>query len=125
MNLKPLALLTALALCGLTVPAGAQPYTLDGTITEDDGDYLLTVTTNLKLSAEHYGHAAEAGEGHVHVFINGSLMGPVTDGDPVILTRWRLHKGKNIIRLELARNDHDVYGVTRELTLDLPDAESP
>ncbi|EFM11124.1 hypothetical protein PaecuDRAFT_2377 [Paenibacillus curdlanolyticus YK9] len=103
-------------------PANPKPnkemkYSLDASSYEEDGIYYLKVTTNLKLSSEHYEGAPVDGEGHIHFYLNGSLVGPIKDTVPYPLQALR--EGKNTIKLVLAENNHsESFGISKELSID-------
>jgi len=88
----------------------APAYTLDAEVEQREDGFYLLVETNLKLSKEHYGRSPVEGEGHIHLYINGSLIGPITALEPVPLTN--LKEGENVVRVELAQNNHSVIAGT-------------
>ncbi|GLS05570.1 hypothetical protein GCM10007860_27270 [Chitiniphilus shinanonensis] len=92
----------------------AKPYRLEAVLDRRDGLYTVAARTNLALSIAHYGGAHVPGEGHVHLYVNGRLIGPITSDQPLYLPP--LVKGDNLVRLVLASNDHveSIYGVAAE-----------
>lgn len=92
-------------------------YTLDASAYKEDDRYYLNITTNLKLSEEHYEGPPVDGEGHIHLYLNGALVGPIKDTSPYRLPL--MLKGSNTIKLVLAENNHPELGVTKELTIDV------
>ena len=65
------------------------------------------VTTNFVFRPEKVGQKAVLGEGHIHLFVDGKLY--------VVLSPWfhidTLPKGKHIILVRVANNDHSTYAV--------------
>lgn len=95
----------------------AEPsYTLGGEVTEENGVYYVTVDTDFKLTNENYGGKPVEGEGHVHFYLNGSLVGPITSEEPFEIKF--ADEGTNTIKLELANHNHSTFGVTHELTFE-------
>ncbi|MWC30236.1 hypothetical protein [Paenibacillus sp. MMS18-CY102] len=95
----------------------ATNYSLDASSYQENGVHYLKVTTNLKLSSEHYEGAPVDGEGHIHFYLNGDLIGPIKDDAPYPLQN--LKAGANTIKLVLAENNHsESYGVTKELSVE-------
>jgi hypothetical protein len=64
--------------------------------------------TNFTLSLENVNKEKIQGEGHIHLYIDGKKMTKIYDKSYV----WKaLAKGKHKIRVELAHNDHETYGI--------------
>ncbi|WP_051217378.1 hypothetical protein [Paenibacillus assamensis] len=94
-----------------------KPYWLDANVEDEDDQYYLTIRTNLKLSIKNYNGPPVEGEGHIHFYLNGNLIGPIVDKKPFLLSN--LTEGKNTIKLVLAQNNHwETYGVVEELTVE-------
>ncbi|MBD8498013.1 hypothetical protein [Paenibacillus arenosi] len=94
-----------------------KPYWLDASVEDEDDQYYLTIRTNLKLSIKNYNGPPVEGEGHIHFYLNGTLIGPIVDKKPFLLSN--LVEGKNKIKLVLAQNNHwETYGVVEELTVE-------
>lgn len=91
-------------------------YTVDGAISEENDVYYVTVDTDWKLTEDNYGGAPVEGQGHVHFYLNGSLVGPITSLEPFEIKNPK--EGANTIKLELANHDHSTFGVTKELTFE-------
>lgn len=87
-------------------------YILSGFVNEHNE---LFIETNLLLSKENYNGSHQEGEGHVHLFVNDNLIGPLQDKEPFLLANL-LDDGENKIRLVLASNNHDesVYQTSYE-----------
>jgi len=112
-------LLIPMLVAGCSGSGGADnggPYRLDATITQRAEQYVLDVDTNVKLSADSYAQHHEAGVGHIHYYLNGTLIGPLLNDGPTALAG--LPRGENIIKLALAGNDHSEgsYNLVKELT---------
>lgn len=93
-------------------------YTLDATAYKENDSYFLNIDTNLNISKENYGIKAVEGEGHIHLYINGSLIGPIqeTSGYPLPMMK----NGTNEIKLVLATNKHaESYKVSKELSIEV------
>lgn len=97
-------------------PSSEPSYTLSGEVTEENGVYFVTVDTDFKLTSENYGGSPVEGEGHVHFYLNGSLIGPITSEEPFEIEFAK--DGMNTIMLELANHNHSTFGVTHELTFE-------
>lgn len=91
-------------------------YTLSAVINEE---YQLVFDTNLELSEDNYGKSHEEGQGHVHLYINDQLIGPLLHMGPH-QTEPFLFDGENEIRLVLASNNHieSIYNISYELAVD-------
>ena len=103
--------------CSGSGEAGSsEPYRLDATITQRAEQYVLDVDTNVKLSADSYAQHHEAGVGHIHYYLNGTLIGPLLNDGPTALAG--LPRGENTIKLALAGNDHSEgsYNLVKVLT---------
>lgn len=89
-------------------------YQLEAVIQIEGGLYTVAAKTDLQLSEAHYGGPHVAGEGHVHLYVNGKLIGPIVSDKPLYLPP--LAPGDNVIRLVLATNGHDesTYAVSSE-----------
>lgn len=92
-------------------------YSLDAASYEEDGRFYVKATTNLKLSSEHYGGKPVDGEGHIHVYVNGGIVGPIKDDTPYALSL--IKNGTYEIKLVLAENNHvESFGVSKELSIE-------
>lgn len=102
-----------------SVPNKETKYSLDASVYKDNDIYYLKTNTNLKLSSEHYAGSPVDGEGHIHFYLNGFLIGPIKDTSPYPL---HLRKGKNTIKLVLAENNHaESLGVSKDLSIEKAD----
>lgn len=92
----------------------AEPasWTLKAAVNEQN---IIMVDTNLKLSDERYNGPHVEGEGHIHLYVNGTLVGPIVAPDTFSVSEiTTLNDGENTIKLVLATNDHNesIYGNT-------------
>lgn len=78
-------------------------YTLSATVNDQ---YELLIDTNLTFSIENYNLSHQEGEGHVHLYVNGRLIGPLRENKPHPVANY-LKDGENTIKLALASNNHD------------------
>lgn len=98
-------------------PVKQTAYSLDATAYEENGKFYIKAVTDLKLSSEHYGGEPVDGEGHIHVYVNGKLAGPIKDDTPFQLST--LLAGTYAIKLVLAENNHkESFGVSKELSVE-------
>jgi hypothetical protein len=101
-----------------SIPNIETKYSLDASINKENDSYYLKVSTNLKLSSEHYAGSPVDGEGHIHFYLNDILVGPIMDTAPYPLENLQI--GKNTIKLVLAENDHTAsFGVSKELSIEM------
>lgn len=96
--------------------ASPAPYALSAEVTEENGVYFVTVDTDFKLTEENYGGSPVEGEGHVHFYLNGTLVGPITSEEPFEIKYG--DDGTNTIKLDLANHNHSTFGVSYELTFE-------
>ena len=76
----------------------------------------VDVTTDMMISAEHYGMARQTGEGHIHMYLdNGEKIG-VKEGHKVFKD---LPAGHHILKISLHNNDHTPYDVTKTVEFDI------
>ncbi len=97
---------------------GDKAYKLDAEVVQRAEQYVLDVDTNLNLSAEKYAQNHHEGEGHIHMYLNGQLIGPLLNNGPTAISLTLLNKGENTVKLMLAGNNHaeDAYKLTKEVT---------
>lgn len=92
-------------------------YSLDATSYKENGSFYIKATTDLKLSSEHYGGKPVDGEGHIHVYVDGKIVGPIKDDTPFSLPL--IEKGTYEIKLVLAENNHaESFGVSTEFSVE-------
>lgn len=84
-------------------PAEKPEYSLSGSVNDQ---VELLIETNLDMSEEYYGKLHQEGQGHVHLYINGRLIGPLKTKGPHSIAQL-LQFGENEIKLALASNGHD------------------
>lgn len=93
-----------------------KTYSLDATVTKEADGYYLHIVTDYKLTMEGYNGAPVEGEGHIHFHLNGALVGPIAQTEPYLISNPK--EGENKIKLDLARHDHSVLGVSKELVFE-------
>ncbi|MEX2460023.1 MAG: hypothetical protein WD469_01755 [Paenibacillaceae bacterium] len=85
--------------------------------TEVNGNELMVdVTTDMKISAEHYSKAREPGEGHIHMYLDDGEKITVKEGHKVFPG---LTVGHHILKLSLHNNDHTPYDVTKTIEFEV------
>lgn len=99
-----------------TAPVSNSTYMLDASVSKEANGFYLKVSTNYKLTNENYGGSPIEGEGHIHYYLNGKLVGPLTSEDPYQLVN--LEEGMNTIKLDLANHDHSTLGISKELSFE-------
>lgn len=93
-------------------PSLTADYTQDG--------HNVTITykvENMKISADHYGHQAVPGEGHLHVYVDGVQKAGLKSEAPVRLEN--LSPGKHTIKLDLQNNDHTPIGIEKTFQIEI------
>lgn len=95
----------------------APAHTLSGSVNDR---MELVIETTLSFSEENYGRVHQEGEGHVHLYINGRLVGPLKHAGPHDIAR-HLQEGDNAIKLALASNSHNeaAYNTKYEFTVSI------
>ncbi|MBW7476445.1 cellulose biosynthesis cyclic di-GMP-binding regulatory protein BcsB [Paenibacillus oenotherae] len=83
-----------------------KQYKIDGTMEFDGEKYSIAATTDLTLSKANYGGEHIYGEGHIHVYLNGKVAGPIVDDQPFPINDLLLKEGSNTIKIVLAGNNH-------------------
>jgi hypothetical protein len=74
-------------------------------------------TTNFKISPEHYSGAHVPGEGHIHLFVDGSPTRIGVKGETYDLTS--LTKGHHKLTASLHTNNHQPYNVEDAVEFDI------
>jgi hypothetical protein len=67
-------------------------------------------TTDLHISAEHYGKERVPGEGHIHLFLDDGEKKVITENTTVLKD---LSVGKHNVKVSLHNNDHTPYNVSQ------------
>ena len=94
----------------------AQKPTMDVKTEVTGKELAVDVSTTMKISTDHYGMAREAGEGHIHMYLdNGEKIG-VKEGRKVFKN---LTVGHHILKISLHNNDHTPYDVTKTIEFDI------
>jgi hypothetical protein len=100
-----------------SVSTNAKP-TLTADYTQDGKNVTITYKVeNMKISADHYGHQAVPGEGHLHVYVDGVQKAGLKSDAPVRLEN--LSPGKHTIKLDLQNNDHTPIGVAKTFQIEI------
>lgn len=121
---KSICLATAMAIlisgCGSakssTAPTSAYTPTLEVSAVVNGDAVTLQMTTDLKISKEHYDHQRVEGEGHVHISLDKGEKIVVTDKQKVL---DHLSKGPHEVKVSLHNNDHTPYDVSKTITFDV------
>jgi hypothetical protein len=93
------------------IKAGAKPG-LDAKLTQEGRNATITYTvSNMHISGDHMDHAAVAGEGHLHLYVDGKEKAKLKTSSPVKLEN--LSAGKHAIKLSLQNNDHTDVNVEK------------
>ena len=114
-----LSLLAIIILAGCQTNNDEAGYKLDASVKQEGEAYMLIVSTNLNFSEVNYGRSHVEGEGHIHLHVNGRLIGPIMSTEPYELKN--LNPGTNNIKLVMSANNHDTskYAVSKELTVEV------
>lgn len=88
----------------------AHKPTLDVRLEMDGDQVTVTVLTDMTISAEHYGQARQAGEGHIHMYLDND---PKITVDTPNYVFSGLAPGKHTLKVSLHNNDHTPYDVTQ------------
>jgi uncharacterized protein YceK len=99
-----------------TAPASAYTPTLEVSAVVNGDAVTLQMTTDLKISKEHYDHQRVEGEGHVHISLDKGEKIVVTDKQKVL---DHLSKGAHEVKVSLHNNDHTPYDVSKTVTFDV------
>lgn len=123
-KIKGFYMITALTLvisgCGsakLTTSATTSfTPTLEVSSVVKDDTVTLDLTTDLKLSKEHYDQQRVQGEGHVHISLD--------KGDKIVVTTKQkvlehLSKGPHEVKVSLHNNDHTPYDVSKTVAFEV------
>jgi len=74
-------------------------------------------TTSFKISPEHYSGAHVPGEGHIHLFVDGSPSRIGVKDNTYELTG--LAKGKHTLEASLHTNNHQAYNVQDKIEFEI------
>ncbi|NOV02991.1 hypothetical protein [Paenibacillus planticolens] len=99
-----------------TTPANTYTPTLEVSAVVNGDTAALQLTTDLKLSKEHYNQQRVQGEGHVHISLDNSEKIIVTDKEQVF---DHLSKGPHEAKVSLHNNDHTPYDVSKTITFEV------
>ncbi|HUH56876.1 MAG TPA: hypothetical protein VLZ32_14195 [Rhodanobacter sp.] len=106
--------------CAQDGRAEAGGYWLDAKLTRSGNAWILMPQTNIQFAPKQYGGAAVPGTGHIHLYLNGKLIGPITHAGPVSLPL--LDRETYVVKLALTTSDHNEanFGVCREVRVAAP-----
>jgi len=76
----------------------------------------VITNTDLHISKEHYGQERKAGEGHIHMYLDGGEKVAVKETKMVFTS---LSAGKHTLRVSLHNNDHTPYDVTQTVEFEV------
>lgn len=85
------------------------------TLQQDDLHLQLTVQ-HFSFSLENMGKENKAGEGHVHLYLDGKKVAKVFEPTYVLKD---IPPGKHEVTVELAHNNHESYGVQQKLQIEV------
>ncbi|WNC17083.1 hypothetical protein [Brevibacillus brevis] len=94
-----------------------KPPTLEvkHTLNQDDLELKITVT-NFSFSLENMGKENKHGEGHVHLYLDGKKVAKVFEPTYVLKD---IPSGKHEVVVELANNNHESYGVSQRIPVEI------
>jgi hypothetical protein len=98
-----------------TVPTLDAEFSLNGTLVTIDW------TTDLKISAEHYGGEHVDGEGHAHIYLDGEKVAGLKAMEPFEL---EVPTGEHEVKIELQKNSHESYGVSAVYNVEITEANA-
>jgi hypothetical protein len=100
-----------------SISTNAKP-SLTADLVQDGHNVTITYRVdNLRISADHYGHQAVAGEGHLHVYVDGVQKAGLKTDAPVRLEN--LTPGKHTIKIDLQNNDHTALGIDKTFQVEI------
>lgn len=85
------------------------------TLAKDDLTLKIAVT-NFTFSLENMGKDNKHGEGHVHLYLDGKKIAKVFEPSYVLKD---IPSGKHEVKVELAHNNHESYGVSESFSVDI------
>lgn len=99
-----------------TAPANSYTPTLEVSTVVNGDAATLRITTDLKLSKEHYDQQRKQGEGHVHVSLDKAEKEIMTTTEK---NYEHLSKGNHELKVSLHNNDHTPYDVSKTITFEV------
>lgn len=99
-----------------TAPANSYIPTLEASTIVNGDAATLRITTDLKLSKEHYDQQRKQGEGHVHVSLDKAEKEIMTTTEK---NYEHLSKGPHELKVSLHNNDHTPYDVSKTITFEV------
>jgi hypothetical protein len=91
--------------------------TLVAKFVQEGNNVTIIWSTNLLISAEHYGADHVVGEGHAHVYVDGEKVAGLKAMEPYIVEG--LEAGKHTIEIALQQNDHTAYSVSEKFEIEI------
>lgn len=85
------------------------------TLNQDDLELKMAVT-HFTFSLENMGKENRPGEGHVHLYLDGKKVAKVFEPAYVLKD---IPSGKHEVLVELAQNNHESYGVTQRISIEV------
>lgn len=83
---------------------------------QGDDLHLQLAVTHFRYSLENMGKENKHGEGHVHLYLDGKKVAKIFDNTYVYRD---IGKGKHQVKVELAHNNHESYGVKQPFSLEV------
>jgi hypothetical protein len=93
----------------------APTLSVTHTLNQDDLELKIAVT-NFSFSLENMGKENRQGEGHVHLYLDGKKVAKVFEPTYVIKD---IPSGKHEVMVELANNNHESYGVSQRIPIEV------
>jgi hypothetical protein len=95
--------------CSTNEPTLSEEPSLVASFTQQGDKVTITWSSNINISAEHYGQEHVTGEGYVQVYVNGEEVAVLKKKDQYVIEG--LSPGTHEIKLELRKNNHESYRV--------------
>jgi len=93
----------------------APTLTVTHTLNHDDLELKIAVT-HFMFSLENMGKENRPGEGHVHLYLDGKKVAKVFEPTYVLKD---IPSGKHEVMVELANNNHESYGVSQRISIEV------
>ncbi|MED4751252.1 hypothetical protein [Brevibacillus choshinensis] len=93
----------------------APTLTVTHALNQDDLELKIAVT-NFSFSLENMGKENKPGEGHVHLYLDGKKVAKVFEPTYVLKD---IPSGKHEVMVELANNNHESYGVSQRIPIEV------
>ncbi|WP_216830899.1 hypothetical protein [Alkalihalobacterium elongatum] len=79
--------------------------------------YVECIIDQFTFAKEKAGKNHVDGEGHVHLFVDGQRVDSIYQAAFIIKG---LPSGEHTIKIELVKNNYDLYGISEEFTVQIP-----